>query len=165
MVSNKEKVNSFLDKLMTAFENNGMDAFMNPTESDCDCSDSEEGMGMSQNKFDTIESIMSMSLDQLQEHPSFSTPSTSASSPSSSAVYSTPKMPAESLKTIPHLKRKTPSFNSSQEQWNDSLANNLAKDVRTYELENPQPRSNKAPSVQLCVSIVATFFQRLEWTI
>lgn len=123
MVSNKEKVDSFLDKLMTAFENDGMDAFMNQTSSDCDCSDSEDGIGMSQTKFDTIESIMSMSSEQLQEHSSLS---------ASSVVHTT-----QPLKTIPNLKRKTPSFNSPQEQWNDSLANKLAKDIRTYELDNP----------------------------
>ena len=133
MVSNKEKVDSFLDKLMTAFETNGMNAFMNPNASDCDCSDSDDGVGMSQHKFDTIESIMAMSSEQLEEH---STSSTQCSS----TVCSAPLMATDSLRTIPHLKRKTPAFNSSQEQWNDSLAINLAKNIQTYELEHPQSK-------------------------
>lgn len=107
---------------------------MNPNASDCDCSDSDTDGDMTQSKFDTIESIMAMSSEQLQERSA----SSSTSTPCSSLVSASTNM----LKTIPHLKRKTPALNSQQEQWNDSIANNLATEIQTYEDAHPPESIN-----------------------
>jgi hypothetical protein len=122
MVSNGRKIDLFLDKLMTAFENNGMDAFMNPTESDSECGDDD----MEDGKFDSIESIMAMSSEQLQEQTAL--PSSPIACTSTTGT---------SLKTIPRLQRKRPAYNSAQEHWNDSLAHNLATTIQTYEDDHP----------------------------
>ena len=124
---NDDCVDSFLDKLITAFENEGIDAFMDPSASD---SDTDDRVQSKRSKFNTIESIMAMSDDnvslQLKQHGN----ATSAAGAACLSTETSTPSNSEQLSTVPHLKRKTPSYKSTQEEWNDEMANQLARDAQ-----------------------------------
>lgn len=142
MNSHETNVEDVLETLLSAFQDNGMAAFMDETY--------KEGDG----DVDTIESIMNMSQssvdDQLRSHQRSQSPSSNSSynddldareeftengnddNKRSNETNSRYMHPLK-LSTIPRMKRKRPGFNSSGEKWNDDMATHLAGEIREYE--------------------------------